>query len=271
MNTVVVTLSDSKDFDRAKRTINDVRTRGKWDGEIVYLTVDFDAPKNFLDFFEVTPRRISRVDTSHIESQYERYPLSVPDRRHLNKTIQWSKLRVFDHFFFQWKKVIFFDAGLRVLDKISYLDELDCEGKILAPDDAAPYDNEKRFRLMLELDANPEARASFNAEFSPDILNERYFLNCLWVYDTKILNTCDSSHLVEAMNRYPICRCNEMSIMNLLFTMKHRLWVPLPEWASDGKKRLFGWTEHDRDYGNDKTWRDFCFLKYPFTINFNCD
>lgn len=78
MNTVVVTLSDSSQFNRAKRTIIDARTRGKWDGEIVYLTLDFDAPKNFLDFYEVTPRRIERVDTSHVLKQcFLKYPFTI--------------------------------------------------------------------------------------------------------------------------------------------------------------------------------------------------
>jgi hypothetical protein len=59
--------------------------------------------------------------------------------------------------------------------------------------------------------------------------------------------------------------------MNLLFTFKHRVWEPFPEFVLSGKKRLFGWTEHDRDYGPYTTWRDFCFIKYPSTINFDCE
>jgi hypothetical protein len=57
--------------------------------------------------------------------------------------------------------------------------------------------------------------------------------------------------------------------MNLIFTFKHKVWRPFPEFASNGK-RLFGWTEYDRDYGYG-TWRNFCFLKYPSTINFECE
>jgi hypothetical protein len=88
------------------------------------------------------------------------------------------------------------------------------------------------------------------------------------MYDTALLKTISFEELVHAMNTYPICRCNEMTIMNLIFTFKYRVWKPFPEFTSG--KRLFGWTEHDRDYGH-TTWRDFCFLKYSSTITFECE
>jgi hypothetical protein len=40
--TVVVLLTDTHYFKKAKNTIIDLRTRGKWNGEIVLITVDFD-------------------------------------------------------------------------------------------------------------------------------------------------------------------------------------------------------------------------------------
>ena len=70
------------------------------------------------------------------------------------------------------------------------------------------------------------------------------------------------------MNKFTFCRCNEMTIMNLLFTFKNKVWKPFPEFVNG--KRLFGWVEYDRNYGN-CTWRDFCFIKYPCTINMECD
>ena len=61
-------------------------------------------------------------------------------------------------------------------------------------------------------------------EYSQDILKERYFLNCIWVYDTNILKICNKTQLIEAMNKYTLCRTNEMGIMNLLFHFKYNLW-----------------------------------------------
>ena len=51
--TVVVTLTDAGYFSRAKRTIIDVRSRGEWTGDIVLITVGFDAPRNFLDYYNI--------------------------------------------------------------------------------------------------------------------------------------------------------------------------------------------------------------------------
>lgn len=271
MSSVVVTLTDQAYFNRAKRTIIDVRTRGKWNGDIVLITVGFNASQNFLDYYNVIQKRVEHINTDYIVDQYRQYPLtSVGDQRHLIKLTQWDKFYVFDKWFTQWRKVIFLDAGLRVFNEISYLDNLPFENKILAPDDAPQYDTEKRFRLMLEIGTNPLADQRLFNDFPKDILEERYFLNCLWVYDTNLLSICDMSDLIDAMNKYPICRCNEMTIMNLLYTMKHRVWSPFPEFASNGL-RLFGWCEYDRDYGPHNTWRNFCFIKYPCSINMECD
>jgi hypothetical protein len=270
-DTVVVTLTDANYFSKAKRTIMDVRSRGEWRGDLVLITVGFNAPKNFLDYYDVIQRRVEHINLDNLMDQYRKFPLkTIEDSRHLLKVTQWDKFYVFDNWFKNWEKVIFFDAGLRVLDKISILDNIPCEDKLLAPDDVAPYDTKKRFKAMIELTANPTVTKNLFEEYSKDILEERYFLNCIWVYDTSILNLCDMTHLIEAMNKYPICRCNEMSIMNLLYTFKHRVWKPFPDFTENGK-RLFGWVEYDRDYGPGKTWRDFCFMKYPATINMECE
>jgi hypothetical protein len=270
-DTVVVTLTDANYFSRAKRTIIDVRSRGEWRGDIVLITVGFDAPKNFLNYYDVFQRRVEHINLDNILEQYKKFPLkTIEDNRHLLKLAQWNKFYVFDKWFKNWEKVIFFDAGLRIFDKISILDNIPCNGKILAPDDAAPYDNNKRFNTMLELTANPDVTTALFEEYPKDILKERYFLNCIWVYDTSIINICNTKDLISAMNKYPICRCNEMTIMNLLFTFKHKLWKPFPDFIENGK-HLFGWVEYDRDYGSNKTWRDFCFIKYPATINMECE
>jgi hypothetical protein len=265
--TVVVTLTDAGYFSRAKRTIIDVRSRGEWAGDLVLITVGFDAPRNFLDYYNVKQRRVEHISTDYLVKQYGQFPLkTVGDNRHVLKLYQWDKFYVFDDWFKQWGKVIFLDAGLRVFDKLNILDSIPCEGKIMAPDDAPAYDNDKRFKLMMELDANPNAKEELVKEYSKDILDERYFLNCIWVYDTALLNTCNMTEMIDAMNKYPICRCNEMTIMNLLLHFKYKLWKPFPVNASN-KKILFDWCELNSS--NFKTWRDYCLIKYPVTINFD--
>jgi hypothetical protein len=271
MNTVVVTLTDQGYFQKAKRTIIDVRSRGEWTGELVLITVGFDAPQNFLDYYRILPFRVEHIDTSSMVQQYRDNPIRPTcDGREFGKLTQWDKFYVFHTFFRSWDKVIYLDAGLRVLDSISYLADLPCTNVIMAPDDASPYDNDKRFGGIIETDRHPVVVERLWKEYAPSILKERYFLNCIWMYDTSLLSRVSFQDLVDTMNKYPICRCNEMTVMNLLFTFQHRVWKPFPEWVANGRKRLFGWTENDRDDGA-TSWRDFCFMKYPFTINFDCE
>jgi hypothetical protein len=273
MDTVVVIVTDSSYFHKARRTIIDVRSKGEWKGDLVVISIDFDLPQNFIDYYSIRPYKVKHIDTSSILEKYKKNPIRPTcDNREFSKLYQWDKFYVFDSWFLQWKRVIYLDAGLRVLDKLDYLMELDCKDCFMAPDDAASYDENKRFGGIIETDRHPDIVSNLFKEFSPSILNERYFLNCIWMYDTSILHRIHITDFIELMNTYPICRCNEMTIMNLLLTYRYHLWKPFPEYCmSDSKKRLFGWTEHDRNYGSHTTWRNFCLLKYPSTINFDCE
>lgn len=273
MKRVVVTLTDLGYFHKAKRTIMDARLRGEWKEEIVLITVGFNAPKNWLDFYNVIPFRVEPIDKSALLEHYRTHPLRPTcDDRETKKLTQWDKFYVFHPWFKQWNRVIYVDAGLRIFSKIEHLASLPCEHTFLAPDDAPEYDQTKRFHAMLELDRNPQIANDFFKEYNPQILQERYFLNCIWMYDTVLLDIIHMEEMIQKMNQYPICRCNEMTIMNLIFTFTYRVWKPFPSHTLENPRmRLFGWTEHDRDYGPYTTWRDFCFLKYPTSISFDCD
>lgn len=275
MNTVVVILSDASQQHRAKRTLLDIRTRGEWKGDIVWITVGFSPSSSFLDFYRIRARRVEPLDKKTLLAYYEKHPLRPTcDDRETKKLTQWDKLLVFDSWFLQWERVVYLDAGLRVVDAIQHLLDVDCTGSFLAPDDAAPYDTEKRFGGIIEADAgrHPEVVSALFQEYSPDILHQRYFLNCIWMYDTSILHHIPFTEFINAMECYPISRCNEMTTMNLILHFKYGVWKPFPEHCPrDERRRLFGWTERDRDYGPYTTWRDFCFLKYPSTLSMDCD
>ena len=270
MKTVVVTLSDVAQQGRAKQTIMDLRSRGEWTGDLVWCAVGFDPCPVFVDFYRVRVYRVEHLETRGLLEYYAQHPLRPTcDQRETKKLTQWDKFYVFDSWFLQWERVIYLDAGLRVVDRIVHLLDVDTTGLLLAPDDAAPYDTEKRFGGIIEAEEerHPDVVASLWKEYSPEILKERYFLNCMWMYDTTLLHRIHMTELIDTMNRYPICRCNEMTVMNLVFAFKHRVWRPFPEHCPrDDRRRLFGWTERDRDYGPYTTWRDFCFLKYPSTL-----
>jgi len=131
--TAVVTLTDSAYFYKAKRTILDVRSRGKWMGDIVLITVGFKCNQNFLDFYNVTQYYVEHINTNKLLEEYKKCPIGETcDNRQYVKLTQWDKFYVFSNYFKQWDRVIFLDAGLRVLDEIQNLVDVPCDGVILA-------------------------------------------------------------------------------------------------------------------------------------------
>lgn len=253
MSTVFVTLSDIGYYPKAKQTIRELRTLGKWNGDIVLIAVDFEPDP--ID--NVILHKVSHISTDKIVESYTQFPFQSGDGRHLSRLTQWDKLQVFTDYFKQWERLVFLDAGMRVLNPVSPLLELDWRGKLLAPDDTQYPPNGAQFRNALDC-VNIDAYEALVAELPEHALNEAFFVNCLFVVDTRILYF---EELVDAMNRYPICTCNEMGIMNIVYTFRHREWTPLPKKIGD--KYVFGWNESQQN-GTPGTWKDFLCMKYPF-------
>jgi len=265
-STVVVTLSDQAYLPRAMRTIRDVRGPGRYWGPLVYVAVDFDPPGNFCDLYEVEIWRRRRIDTSVLDEKIRARPFTGGDGREHTKTAQWSKIHAFDpEFERRWQRLVFLDAGLRVFHNLEPVFAHPWEGSIVAHSE-----DPKRFGSQLETRADPDALAQLvelvraAGHVKGDLLDETFFLNCFWIYDTT-LNDGVHQRLCELMEGFPIFRTNEMGAMNVYFQMLRRLWRPLQidRLGSDGRPQLFDWSETGA-----RTWRDYVMLKYPTTINF---
>lgn len=264
-NDVFVLITDAFYFHKAKRTILDLRSRGNWHGEIVLITIDFNLNQNFKDFYIITEAKFPVIDKTNLLNQIDKNGfLDTTDKREIHKLNQWEKLHVFDEYFLKWSRVVYLDAGLRVLDDIKYLLELDYTGKILAPKDGKNYEDQE-FKCQLSYDKS-ELIEEFKSEFGETCLKSNYMLNCIWMYDTNILKICDKNQLIESMNKYTFCKTNEMGIMNILFHFKYKLWEAFPIKSSNGKF-LFDWCELNQNYPTN--WRDYCFIKYPVSITFD--
>ena len=263
-DTVFVIVTDNIFFYKAKRTIIDLRSKGNWHNDIIVITVDFKLNNNFKDFYDITEVQFDKIDkTSLLASIGQDGFIDTTDKREINKLNQWEKLHVFDDYFKSSQRVVYLDAGLRVLDDVKYLLNLDYKGKILAPTDGK-INEPNIFKCQLSYD-KPELINNLITEYGDYILDSSYMLNCMWIYDTDILNLCDKKQLVEAMNKYTFCKTNEMGIMNLLFHFKYKLWDQLPVKAANDKI-LFDWCELNQKYTT--TWRDYCFIKYSVSITF---
>jgi hypothetical protein len=268
-NTCIVSLCDKGYFSKAKRTIEEARGAGKWKGDMVLIVVDWSPDEQeaaWLGAHGVSIHSVSHISTDALLQAYKEFPIHAPsDNRHIHKLYQWDKLHVFGAYFKKWKKIVFLDAGMRVFDSVEALLDIPCDGCILAPDDSDPYDNGNRFRCQLDVHANPGARDALFAEFSVAILEERYFLNCMFVFDTSRIgdgsNQVSFARFEEYMNKYPITQCNEMTIMNLVFTYGLRCWKPFPQKV--GGKFLFAWSE--KNYKGGLQWDKFHFVKYSAT------
>jgi hypothetical protein len=120
MSTAFVTLCDAGYFPRAHQTIKDLRTRGGWLGDIVLIAVDFVPSADFLSSYKVESVSFPRFDISAYVEKLRAKPFSCPtdDGREYKKLTQWEKLHVFDPFFKRWERIVWLDAGLRVLDSV---------------------------------------------------------------------------------------------------------------------------------------------------------
>ena len=265
-NTVFVLVTDQSYFYKATVTINDLRTIGNWNGEIVLITIDFDLEESYKSSHNLIEKKFPLIDKTYLLSEIGSDGFSNSDKREINKLNQWEKLHVFDDYFLQWKRVVFLDAGLRVLDDVKYLLELEYDNSILAQNDAAPnFRTDQIFKNQLSFD-NQEKIELIKMDFGTELFESQHMLNCMWVYDTRILEICNKQQLINAMNKYTLCKTNEMGIMNLLFHFKYKLWKEFPLRASNNKF-LFDWCELNHNYFT--TWRDYCFIKYPLTIGLN--
>jgi len=268
-STVFVLVTDEKYWNKTKRTILDLRTIGEWTGIIMIICVDFSLPQLWKDFYNISEVHFPEIKEKHELVSLLKEPFSdTIDTREITKMNQWEKIHVFDPFFLQWNRVVFIDSGLRVLDKVKdTLLKLNYRNQFLAPDDGGNFispNPDKLFKTQLSF-SNPTVLENVLNDFG-DILEKPYFLNCIWIYDTSILHICKKQEMIDGMLRYPICKTNEMTLMNFYLTFKYRLWKPFPIYKPFSNKYLFDWSEYNHPQ-KDTIWSDYCLLKYPHSIS----
>lgn len=270
-STVFVLVTDEAYLYKTKKTIIDLRSTGQWHGDLVLININVQhLNKTFTDFYNITVKTFPEINEKKTLLNALHYSpfLDTIDGREITKINQWEKLHVMDNYFKQWDRVVFLDAGLRVLSSVheSVL-KLNYVGKFLAPDDGGNYlpNPNKLFKTQISQSFKKRI-LDLQEEFGETILEEPYFLNCMWVYDTSILDIVSKEEMINGMVKYPVCKTNEMALMNLYIHFKHHLWQRFPVRAQNGKI-LFDWCELNNP--SSSTWRDYCFIKYPCTITFD--
>jgi hypothetical protein len=259
--TVFVTLCDEKYFEKAFITLSELRTTGQWYGDTILITVNFDAPEKFLEQYSVQQYRVQHIDTSLLVKSYEKYPLTSGDKRHLDKLTQWDKFYVFSEYFRKWDRVLFMDAGMRIYNSIHILFTLPWQGKLVAPSGGDPYSETNRLSTQIRDKENPEAAAALYADYPEYLFEKQDFLNGIFIYDTALLDKVSIENMVTAMIKYPLCGCNEMTIMNIIFNLQLNVWERMPQ--KKGDQYIFNYSDMNFNRGENIKLTDFICLKYP--------
>lgn len=252
-NICIATYTDFKYLDRAKKTINDIRTTGNFNGDIVVMTDGlFQIHNEYINSMKIKVKEYPDIDVKNLIEKIKKHPFINTDKREYEKTKQWNKLYAFDIYFKQYDYVMFVDAGLRIFDDIQNFFSSFIDHRLVAPNDGYP-DYTKKFNCQIEM-SNIEIINKLKEIYDID---SDYFLNCIFLYDTNIIENDTLSNLIKLMNEYPICRTNEMGVMNIYF---HKKWKPMD--IQVGNKILFDWSERDG-----KDYNKYISLKYSRTTN----
>jgi hypothetical protein len=256
MTTVFVTLCDAPYFQKAHQTIKDIRIRGKWTGDLVLIAVDFVPDPAIVEKYKVSVVSFPRINLTAYLEKIRAKPFSVPtdDGRELKKTTQWEKFHAFDPYFNAWERVVWVDAGMRVLDDVQALLDVPWAGAFTAPKEWYP------FGKALELKNWPTELCEAQEKYKIN-LDGLFFINCFWIYDTRL--NIQKSELLECL-AFPIWRHNEMGAMNAVINYKRGLWNLLPD-SVPGSKQLYAWS----DINHKKDWHHFVVIKYPVSIKFD--
>lgn len=239
---VVVLCTDERDSRRAEHTIHQIRTRGRWVGELAWVAVGFEPRREFVSEWRVRVLRRPAVDTSWLWELRRHHPFRGTDGRETGKLIQFSKWRVFDRTFKAYRSLLYIDAGMRINHPIAPIFRIPHKGKIVAPDDRFPFDDPaKDFRGQWDRESMPVRHSELERCYGNVLDRKAYFLNCVWLMDTTLIQPDTQACLLGLARRFPISRTNEMAVMNLHFA---DAWSPLPEKLEDGL-RIFDWTERD--------------------------
>ena len=261
-STVFVLVCDEPYFHKAQRTIQDLRAH--WDGDVVLVPIRFEPDGAWAATSRVELMSLPVIFTDGLTAAYAAHPFTKGDGRHLTKQTQWQKLLAFHpDFQSRWRRLVFLDAGVRVFGPVTPWLDLAWEDRFICHDDDPG--RVKPLSGQLDLAANPTLLPALLADFGPAVLDARTFLNCVWIVDTALFaRGALLDEMVAVMNDYPICLCNEMTVMTLVLHVRHGVWVPFPLTRDPSfHKYYFSWSEAN---AAGTTWRDYVAVKYSSTV-----
>ena len=174
--------------------------------------------------------------------------------KELKKLFQYHKFWVFSEYFQCFDKVLYLDAGLRVMHPISDVLALDCSQKIIAHSDAYP-----RFETTLRDQFNLVDFPHLEEELERQVpMASDYFQTSMMLFDPSIGKSGAFSKLVGLLELFPNSKTNDQGIINL-WALREKYWNPLPTYPIATRGRRF-YDFYERD---GLSADDYLMLKYP--------
>ena len=222
-NVAVVLLANKEYLKYFDEIYNNLRTIGKFEGDIVLLTDDRTKCKNI--------EKIS--DDKLIIKRFEKIRFSRETKQHLNKikygrnkskSFQWHKFYLFDEYFKKWNFVFYLDINMKIKNSMINLLNAGCENTLYAPFDAYP---DLDWKLKSQFDENNTFFKKLQNQY--DLENPKYFQTGILFFDTKIIKEDTFSNVLNLSNQFPISKNNEQGIMNLYFLYEYPVFQRLPQ------------------------------------------
>jgi lipopolysaccharide biosynthesis glycosyltransferase len=266
MKEVIALMCDGLQIDRAGNTIHQIRTKGRYNGDIVlcvdtYLTEDNIIRLNLVkEKYNLILKQFPNIDISTYTKVLSNAKNDWGYPAHC-KLFTIHKFYLFDTFFKAWDKVLYIDSGMHIYHDLRRILDLDCSGILLAHSNCYPN---KYFSWNLNFQFNlnnePEIVKKLYENFDMNITDN--FQSGVLLYDTKIIEDNTVQTLIDLMNIYPISKGPDQGYMNLYFICMRNLWKPLP--LMDKKGFLYDYHERFEYKCN-----DYVMLKYPKTDSNN--
>jgi hypothetical protein len=99
IKTAFVLVTDNQYFHKARTTINDLRTVGKWSGDLLSITIDFNLDEQYKIDNNIIEHKFPCIDKTNLLQKIGPNGFENSDKRELYKLNQWEKLHVFDNYF----------------------------------------------------------------------------------------------------------------------------------------------------------------------------
>tara|TARA_B100000900_G_scaffold416277_1_gene450946 strand:+ start:24493 stop:25275 length:783 start_codon:yes stop_codon:yes gene_type:complete len=237
-NTAVCFVADLRYlYKNFTRIYNQLRTNGKYKGEILVITNIFTPTfliKEIRKNKNVTVLRFKKIRFSK-DSESSLKNLNVKLNRHINKNFQWSKLYLFNKKIKRWRYIFYFDINMTVHHDINPIINIRPENKIYARADGYP---DYSWKLNSQFDKTNNIFTKLSKVY--DLERTDYFQTGLMYFDTNIITKSTFDEIISITEKYPISITNEQGILNLYFLFINKKYEELDTYV-DGKLSYFYW------------------------------